>query len=626
MRNQLFITLLLMAMLSMSAGAMTFNEAPMLAEKVASGELPPVEDRLPDDPFVVGPGVLIVEEDLDWEVGTYGGTLQTANPQPDWQPDLFIMANEPLLLAPGISAEGVMPNIVSEFSSNEDNTVFEFTLRTGLKWSDGEPVSTEDVRFVFEDVYGNPEITPVFPAKFRSGGDPTGEPGVVEILDEHSFRITFGEPYGAFITQVTIAGWAGYQELLLPAHHLKQYHINYVDVADLKPELEAEELSEDEWYNLFNLVRIGHWDILAARAAGFPSLNPWVTVEAPAGILAMERNPYYHKVDVEGNQLPYIDRLESFEVSDVDMSTMMVITGEIDILREDTALNQMPLYRENEERGGYRTVPLEMHVHPTYLAINYTYDDPTFRLVTNDLRFRQAVNYAIDRDELIDSIYFGLATEPTWIPSEYDLDRANELLDEMGMDQRDSEGWRLAPNGETFDILIEVAQMAPDFVPVAELMTEYLQDIGINASMRQIGIELRGQRDQANELQATIGWTHGPIWPWGNFDYLPSWGWGRNWIDYFNTGGTTGETFEGEWIDELFEVHRRLIRVIPDSEEGQQAAQDLRDFYYENIPLFLTAEEVTYPMIFSAQLGNVPHSGQAIAANYSGEQLFFREE
>lgn len=625
MRNPLLIALLMVALLSVTAGAMTYGEAPILAEKVASGELPPVEERLPDEPFVVGPGVLIVEEDLDWEVGTYGGTLQTANPQPDWQPDLFIMANEPLLLAPGISAEGVMPNLVSEFSSNEDNTVFEFTLRTGLKWSDGEPVSTEDVRFVFEDVYGNSEITPVYPAKFRSGGDPTGEPGVVEILDEHSFRITFGEPYGAFITQITIAGWAGYQELMLPAHHLKQYHIDYVDVADLKPELEAEELGEDEWYNLFNLVRIGHWDILAARAAGFPSLNPWVTVEAPAGILAMERNPYYHKVDVEGNQLPYIDRLESFEVSDVDMSTMMVITGEIDILREDTALNQMPLYRENEERGGYRTVPLEMHVHPTYLAINYTYDDPTFQLVTNDLRFRQAVNYAIDRDEIIDSIYFGLAAEPTWIPSEYNLDRANELLDEMGMDQRDSDGWRLAPNGETFDILIEVAQMAPDFVPVAELMAEYMQDIGINASMRQIGIELRGQRDQANELQATIGWTHGPIWPWGNFDYLPSWGWARNWVDYFNTGGTTGESYEGEWLEELFEIHRRLIRVIPDSEEGQQAAKDLHDFYYNNIPLFLTAEEVTYPMIFSARLGNVPHSGQAIAANYSGEQLFFRE-
>ncbi len=165
--------------------------------------------------------------------------------------------------------------------------------------------------------------------------------------------------------------------------------------------------------------------------------------------------------------------------------------------------------------------------------------------------------------------------------------------------------------------------MSPDWVPVAELSVDYLQSIGIDASMREVSIELGNQRAAANELMASIGWTHGPVWP-THPDYLPAWGWGQAWSDWHTSGGTTGEE-PPEWMKEVFDIHRAVTRYIPDSDEGQETVERLRDWYYENIPIFIMAEEVTYPMIFSERLGNVPHSGQAIAANYSGEQFFFRD-
>ncbi|MBC7320622.1 ABC transporter substrate-binding protein, partial [bacterium] len=147
-----------------------YNEAPMLAELVKQGKLPPVEERLPKRPFVVGPGVLIPKKDLpDWKVGKYGGVLKAVHVTADWSPDVFIAnCTENLLIAPGIGVKDIKPNIVEKFEVSKDNKVFTFRLREGLKWSDGQPVTTEDIRFTYEDIFLNDKLTPVFPSKFKS--------------------------------------------------------------------------------------------------------------------------------------------------------------------------------------------------------------------------------------------------------------------------------------------------------------------------------------------------------------------------------------------------------------------------------------------------------------------------
>ncbi len=160
-------------------------EAPALAEAVTAGTLPALAERLPKTPFVVGPGVLLSEANVpDWAPGQYGGTLNTAHSVADWAPDVFVMLNEPLLQAPDLSVQGIQGNVLESYEVSDDNTVFTFKLRDGLKWSDGEPVTTEDVRFTWENIYGNEKLFPNgVPARFRTGYDPGGEPMTLEIVD-----------------------------------------------------------------------------------------------------------------------------------------------------------------------------------------------------------------------------------------------------------------------------------------------------------------------------------------------------------------------------------------------------------------------------------------------------------
>ena len=154
------------------------KEAPLLAEAVAAGTLPPLEERLPKVPFVVGPGVLLSEANVpDWAPGQYGGTLNSAHSVADWSPDVFVMLNEPLLQAPDLGVQGIQGNVLKGFKVEDDNKDFTFNLRKGLKWSDGQPVTTEDVRFAWENIYGNEKLFPTgVPARFRTGYDPDGDP------------------------------------------------------------------------------------------------------------------------------------------------------------------------------------------------------------------------------------------------------------------------------------------------------------------------------------------------------------------------------------------------------------------------------------------------------------------
>ncbi len=602
-----------------------YQESPMLTERVAQGLLPAVEERLPAQPYEVGPGVLIAEEDLDWQVGRHGGQMQAVHSVANWNPDLFMMNNQPLIKGPGIGLEDLQGNIVRDYDVSADNRVFTFHMRKGLKWSDGQPVTTEDVRFAYEDVLLNTDLTPIFPAKFRSAGRAGGEPMELRVLDDYTFEIEFDDAYGGFLREISIRGWTGYTELIKPSHFLKQYHAQYTPIEDMAVELAEEELESDEWYQLFQSRDVTNWELNQDKAVDFPVLYPWVRVPGPSGTLTFERNPYYFKVDVEGNQLPYIDEIVSHEVSDMEMVTMRVVTGEVDFLREDTALSAMPMYREHEEQAGYRAILLDMHVDATALFLNLSHEDETWQLVVSNPEFRRAINMAIDRQEIIDSIYYGMAGMPESIPSEYDPEQAEAILDRMGMDQRDADGNRLAPNGEPFELFIETAALAHDIIPATELIVEHISEIGINVSMRQIGAELRSQRAAANELYATTLWSVQPMWRDGTWtDYLPDNLWGPEFNNWYHSGGETGVEPPDE-IKALYEINEGRSAAIPFSDEELALVDELYELFYENVFFMNLVENVAYPMVVSADLGNIPHSGQAIAANYSGEQFFFKD-
>lgn len=604
-------------------------EAPALAEMVAAGELPALADRLPANPKVIGPGVLLSEANTpDWAPGRYGGTLNSSHSVADWAPDIFVMLNEPLLQAPDLSVQNIQGNVLESFEVSDDNTEFIFHMRQGMKWSDGEPVTTEDVRFTYENIYGNEKLyASGVPNRFRTGYASSGEPMTLEIVDDFTFKMKAAAPYGGFLRNITIEGWNGYTELVNPAHILKQFHPDFTSMDDLKPLLEAENLTE-EWWQLFDMRWCQNWDATADRCIGYPTLNPWVSVasETP-GVKVFERNPYYWKVDTEGKQLPYIDKIVSLQVEDVEMVNQRVLTGDIDFLRESTGLVKVPLYKENEASGGYRTVLLDMHVDSSILYLNQTFENETWRQLAQDLRFRQALSLAVNRQEIIDSIYYGFASLPLVSVgeefSQYDVERANALLDELGMTERDGEGYRLAPDGSNFTILLEHAAHAPDLEPVAELLTEQLREVGIRIQIKRIDSQLWSERLDANELQATVFWGHDQGW---DSDYSGNKinQIGSAWDIWLDTNGQEGEE-PPQWIKDVVELDAKRWSAVSGSDEFNQLKEETFAWSRANLPMITIVETVKYPMIVNQKLRNVAEGGYAIASNFAGEQLWYEE-
>lgn len=602
-----------------------YTEAPVLLERVEQGELPPVEERLPYEPFIVGPGILIDESELDWEVGTHGGTLLTSNHQPDYNPDIFLASIEPLVRGVGLDTQVVRPNIVESYQVNDDNTVFQFTLRKGLRWSDGEPVTTEDIRFTYEDVLLNETLTSSFPVNYRAGGSAAGSIMELEIVDDYTFKFIFDEPYGSFMQVLALKGWATYHTILKPSHYLKQFHIDYTPLEDMRELLDEEEL-DDEWWELFDLYdHTSPTGMMNAQyGVGFPVLSPWKRVESESGIIAMERNPYYFKVDEAGNQLPYIDRIESHEVSEIAMITMKVLAGEIDFLREATAIGTMDVYRQNEDRGDYQTIIYEQLLAPTVFKLNPANEEEPFHTIANNHDFRRALNYAIDRQEIINTIYFGFGELTEWLPTEFNPEKAEELLDGMGMDVVD--GFRQTPCGESFTLYIDVADFAPDIIPTTELLAEYFEDVGIRTNVRSTSRSNMIQSALANELYSTVMWVHSPGWRAGQYDdYLPNHFYGRNWSVWYATDGDGGIE-PPDYVKEVYDIHELIVKELAGSEEQIAAYDALQEWYRTYIPRHILVENTGAPIIVSNDLRNVPHSGFDSAVNLSLEQFFFYQD
>jgi len=605
-----------------------YSEAPMLAEMVDAGDLPPLDERLPVVPFVVDSGVLISEEDLpDWQPGKYGGTLQVGHSSANWNPDVFVMLDEALLQGEGIGMEGIQGNVVESFEVENNNQDFTFKIRTGLKWSDGVPVTTADVRFTWEDMYGNELLYPNgLPNEFRVGYVAEGEPGTLDIVDDYTFKISFPKPYGGFVRNMWIEGWKGYTLIINPAHHLKQFHADYTDIAEMQAEMTEMNLT-DEWWQYFANKRCQNWDMSNPRCADYPGLYPWIIQESDnPNLLVWERNPYYYKVDTNGQQLPYIDKIVSQQTEDVEMLNLKALTGEIDFMRESTALVKIPLYKESEEQAGFRVVLTDMHVDSSGIRINQTFDDPDWQEVARDVRFRQAVSLAVDRQEMIDTVYYGYAEFPLELVgeefSQYDPDRANQLLDDMGL-EKNADGIRTYPtSGEPIDILFETGAQAPDLVPVSDLVGQYLQAIGLNVTVKQIDSSLFGEKSNANQVQMSVMWSHDRGWDNGTASGTVSVA-GRSWYQWVTSDGEEGEE-PPAWIMEAYDIDSRRWQAVSGSDEYMAIVEEAGAWCRENLPYINLVEHVTYPMLVSADLGNVPQSGFAIGANFSGEQMFFK--
>ena len=588
----------------------SYGEAPMLAERVAAGELPPVDERLPAQPLVVQP--------LD-AVGEYGGELAGPSTNPTccgW--DALEMRLQKLLTI-DTDLTSIIPNIAQSMDISDDQTVFTVHLREGHKWSDGEPFTSEDFRFYFEDVLANTDLTP-------SPGGPWAASGVLpqfEVLDETTVRYTYAEARPTLaIALGSEVGNRGFR----PAHYFKQFHIDYNPDANAL----ADEMGFDDWVQMFNAKGNPYtftWNLGSETDPLAPTLNTFVFAgEDSFGNKIYERNPYFFKVDIEGNQLPYTDSLRRILVEDLQVQDLKAIAGEYSHYGWGTLLS-FPTYRENEEVGNYRTALAEYSRGNEYsIMFNFTTENLPLRDIFWDKRFRQAMSVAIDRNEINELVYFGLANASQnspvpsslffedWMPThfaQYDPDLANQLLDEMGLDQRDADGFRMRPDGETLFINFQVSVPEDSWRQIGELITSYWNAVGVKTNYKLIEIGLYRELRNGNQVDmAAWGTDMLDIGEVANSlaNMRPHWGArasGHLWRQWLQSDGENGEEPPQE-IKDLWAAGEAFLEARYGSDEWLELGKAFYRLSMDGLYQIGTIQRPPQPLLFKKNLKNTP--------------------
>ncbi|WP_017606550.1 ABC transporter substrate-binding protein [Nocardiopsis alkaliphila] len=472
------------------------GEAPMLATLVESGDLPPLEERLPDEPLVVEPNE---------RIGTYGGVWNTALVGAhDW-PWLGRTVGYENFVRWDPEWDEAIPNLATAWEYSEDATQITIHLREGIKWSDGEPFTADDVVFALNDVFNNHDLSPMA----------ASDPGTAEQHDDYSLTITFEDPNALWIENNFIL----YQLVEKPLHYLGEFHIDHNPDAN---EL-AEEEGYSDWIEMFDakagvLSSVQYW-----QNPDMPTLRAWRVVDplSDSGRMVLERNPYYWKVDSEGNQLPYIDQVGFDIMQDEEVMLVRALNGELDMhSRHFNTLANRPVLAENRESGGYRffeLVPGEMNT--AMISLNLSHEDDDLREIFNDHDFRVALSHAINRQDIIDVVYQGQGEPWQGAPreespfyneelakqyTEYDIDLANEILDEAGYDER-SGGVRLSPSGAPVGFTLSVpTDFRPDIVDSMEMVVGFWQELDIDVDLNTEDRSLWQSNREDNKHDANV--------------------------------------------------------------------------------------------------------------------------
>jgi len=608
------------------------RQAPMLQELVKAGKLPPLEDRLPVAPLVREP----VEE-----IGQYGGTWRRVGvgPGEGWILNSRLSYEALVRWKGPTDVSEVVANVARAWEVSRDAAEFTFHLREGMKWSDGEPFTADDFIFYYENVLLNEDLTPVFPKLLR---DPVNDkPAVFEKIDDYTLKITFASSYGLFMQILAGPSYQGMPDGH-PGHYMKQFHPNYVEKAELDKMVKDAEF--DNWWELYN--NRADWPNPER-----PHIWPWLPKQVPPAIpVTAERNPYYWKVDPEGNQLPYIDRVSFDVVENADMLNMKAVAGEVDMQFRHIMWQNYPLFVENAAKGDYRVMKWKLaEGSNAVLPLNLNHKDPGKRELYQNRDFRIALSLAINRDEINEFCYMGMGTPrqqavigecPYFKPehatryAEYDPDRANELLDEIGLTERDEEGFRKKLDGEKLTITIEYAPIFGPWADLTQMVCEDWKEIGIRAIPKEEARSLYSERcDEGHEMDIGI-WTADrcatplvePLYFWPIRSGTPCSN-ARDWYDWYTTSGETGEEPPPE-VKRQYELYGKIKGATSDRERDEYA-QEFFDNASEQVWYIGVVGELPHVGVVKNNFRNVPEEAisdwlQLTPGNTAPEQYFFK--
>ena len=476
----------------------SYSEGSNTALQVQRGQLPAVADRVSDEPLVIiGPD----------GIGEYGGTVKFAFFGTGDDNIAAEFANENLLRG-SVSELGVRPHVAKSWEMSSDGSQFTFGLRKGMKWSDGEAFTADDYAFVWDEVNTNAEYTGLGGNAWTTGNYVVGgELGEFSKIDDSTIRWDFAAPYSAFLLRAASGATHGPSACdcdsivrmpgaFTPKHYMKQFHPAYN--SDVQATAEAEGF--ESWTDLF-------WNkATGTRNPDIPVVGAMSSVNGAAGarIWRLERNPYYFVVDPEGNQLPYLDALEGMLVGDLEILSLHAYSGQLDYQFRHSSILNLPLMSQNTEKGNFRII-LRRHPNSAVVYVNQTCtgcDTAIYDLLRN-LEFRKALSYGIDREELQAVAWYGTGTPRASLPLpehpmypgaeyeklyiDFDPDLANGILDDLGLDEKNDEGMRLLPSGDTVKLWMNSpGKFIMNYDAMGELMVEqFRNNLGLDAFYKQ---------------------------------------------------------------------------------------------------------------------------------------------
>lgn len=589
-----------------SAAAAGLIEPPSLMKRVGSGDLPPIAERVPRDGAVV---------DLPAdgkELGQYGGELRLLMGK---QKDTRMMSVYGYARLISLDEKfRFVPDILKSFEVREGRE-FTLFLRQGHRWSDGHPFTAEDFRYFWEDVATNKKISPHgIPKQLLV----EKRPPRFEVINRTTVRYTWHKPNREFIPWV-----AGPRplEIYRPAHYLKRFHIDYGDKGEIEALVAAERRrdwadlhsSRDRWYNLDNIE--------------LPTLQPWVNTTAPPSVrFVFSRNPFYHRLDANGRQLPYIDRV-IMSLGETKLIPAKAGSGEADLQARYLRLDHYTFLKEGERRYDYE-IRLWKRAQGAHMALypNLNAADPEWRELMRDVRFRRALSLAIDRHEVNQVVYYGLAREGnnTILPASplfrpylqtawcaFDLKRANDLLDAIGLTRRNDDGIRLMRSGRPLIITVDTAGESTEQVDALELIRDSWLKAGIKLFAKPSQREVFRQRIVAGQTIMSVwsGISNGiptasmspeELAPTSKYQLQwPLWGmWGE-------TGGKTGERPELPEVLRLRELYRAWLEAASDDDQAE-AWREMLDIHAGQVFSIGIVNSTLQPVLANNSLRNVP--------------------
>ena len=591
------------------AGALELVETPMLETAVADGSMPPVAERVPDLPLVV---------DLDAmgaRAGRSGGEITWLARRAR---DIRIMNVYGYARLVGFNPEFELVEDILEGIEVDSGRTFTLHLRPGHRWSDGAPFTTEDFRYAWYDIYLNADLKPYGP---DSRLLVNGELPTVDILDQTTIRYSWSAPNPEFLPAL-----AGARPLYLyaPAHYLRQFHAGYAAPEELARKVE--EAGARSWTSLH--IRRGN--LYEASNIDLPVLQPWVnTTQPPSERFVFERNPFFHRVDPEGTQLPYLDRV-IVNISDSALIPAKTGAGESDLQARSLRFDNITFLKEGETRNDY-----SVRLWPTALGSeialypNLNANDDVWRRLNRDVRYRRALSLAIDREEINSVIYFGLATAGNntalaaspffsekrlteW--TTFDIDQANALLDEIGLTERSSDGIRLLPDGRPLEIVVETAGERTVEVDILELIRDTWKQIGVGLFTNTSQRDVFRTRVFSGEVVMSVwfGMDNALFSPDSVPDELApvdqNWLQYPKWGQYVQTGGEAGEPPDldfGVRLIELYDAWRNTV----DRYEKSAIIEEMLDIQVDQITSIGVVQGVLQPVVVSNRLQNVPGEG-----------------